>query len=301
MSGVTSSIRTGAVLMSAQSKWNVREKDRETFKLFHERAVELSKLGTYPVPFGASIAVREDKLDVSAVVPNEDVLRSAAMAARLFVQQKESTHLPRICNLLHLAATEDQQRTTIADIRRSFLENMRRDCHVQVGGLRTNEQVLDTVLNGAYFHSDPKLREVAKKLEEGPGVLAKQAFAILLVDVRSTVEAVQALVEEALEITPVVVPGLKQILTLLAARGHHGAAVEILDCEADMFGEEAAPGIVVQVDSGLSAKAADEIHFESVIVLRDAYPFRKWYALQWRGESDRWLPPRAVSPYPRFP
>ncbi len=289
------------MIVSSESKWKVREEDRETLKLFHERAVELSTLGTYPVPFGSSIAVRENKLDVSAVVPNEDVLRSAAMAARLFVQQKEPTHLPRICNLLHLAATEDQQRTTIAEIRRSFVENMRRECHIQVGGLRTHQQVLDTILNGAYFHSDPALREVAKKLNEGSGVLAKQAFAILLVDVRSTVEAVQAIIEDALGISPGVVPGLKQIQTLLAARGHQGVSVEVLDCEADMFGEKSAQGILIKVDSRLSAKEADEVHFESVIVLRDAYPFRKWYALQWRNKRGTWLPPRAVSPYPRFP
>jgi hypothetical protein len=154
----------------------------EQLKLFNQRADELSK--TRLIRDQALNLHFKMQWDAAGLItttvdgPDEDDLRSYLLTFRQFVSPKEPVYLHRIFSLCHLHITNLAIRNNIAHARDVWMGQ------VKSQGFRVSfddmvmspEHVADLMINGHYFHSDPKLREELNRLLPYESALTKALF-----------------------------------------------------------------------------------------------------------------------------
>lgn len=202
--------------MRYPGKWVLSSPERQQLELFHQRAQELSKYGIKGFPCAATISLFQGECTVKAELPDEAILRSASIAARLFYMNDEPTHFFTICGLLWRAAQDQQFKDAVAACRKSF-SDFKREGISGASALSNGRQVetkgglLDAFFNGGYFHSDKELREFVVRCDEGLGLLFKQRFAQCIHEIDGLVGHLNQLVENAL--------GVDQLATTEQAKG----------------------------------------------------------------------------------
>lgn len=215
-------------------QWSLSAEDKDTLRLFVERAEEFSGLGAFGYPAGATIGIRGGQAYSEAELPDERHLRVAAQAARHFYLQKERLQFGRICNLLYCATQERRFRDEVARVRRSYNDRLNSSLSPSAGGsaVRTRADLVDAYFNGAYFHSDPAQRQYIRSLDAHCwGPLFKQQFAQTLMEIFGHVQSLVPVAENALGVDQMApCPASKRIQEVLAEHGLGPAIILVRDC-----------------------------------------------------------------------
>lgn len=212
-------------------RWSFDAKQLETLRLFQDRVRESRAFGRFQYPVEGAIKVNGGQISSEAELPPEMELRSAAMCARHFILEKESTQMFKVCNLLHTGTDEKRFHKVIADVRKSFKELMNEKLNPTTGvaSIQTTEHLIDAFFHGSYFHSDEEKREFVSNQTEPFAPLHKQAFAQSLHTVLMLTEKLGRIVENALGIDQLApCETSKKIQAVLQAHGLGPVAISLV-------------------------------------------------------------------------
>ena len=174
----------------------------EVFRLFIERSDELdrTRLCQSGSELGVAFKVVEGRTEIVPRFPDEEDLRSYLVIFRHFLLKREPVFLYRVFNLCEKALTSEPHKVRARSARVGLktatvgsgiaLINQEKDL--------TPEDALDLLLNGLYFHSDPKHREYLASVPSFLMPMVKFSFLTAVVGVAEVIRYTARVLRDAL-------------------------------------------------------------------------------------------------------
>jgi hypothetical protein len=174
----------------------------EVFRLFIERSDELdrTRLRQGEMELGITFKVVDGHTEIAPRFPDEEDLRSYLVVFRHFLLQGEPVFLHHVFNLCETALTSEPHKVR-ARSARAGLKTATVGSGIALVYQEKNltpEDALDLLLNGFYFHSDPKHNEVLAGLPSFFKPMVKHSFLTAVFGVSKVIHYTASLLRDAL-------------------------------------------------------------------------------------------------------
>jgi len=174
----------------------------EVFRLFIERSDELdrTRLCQSGSELGVTFKVVEGRTEIVPRFPDEEDLRSYLVVFRHFLLDREPVFLYRVFTLCEMDLTSDPHKVKARSARAGLKTATAGSGFALIYQEKdlTPEDSLGLLLNGVYFHSDPKHREYLASVPSFLWPMVKFSFLTAVVGVAEVIRYTARVLRDAL-------------------------------------------------------------------------------------------------------